>query len=81
MLTVISLLGALSSLALGQLPPKPEGVTTIKSKFHENVTISFKEVRGVPARSNPRTLVAFFLVSHSLTPEPGSPESVRRLPE
>ncbi|KAH8657922.1 Alpha/Beta hydrolase protein [Xylariales sp. PMI_506] len=29
--------------AVGQLPPTPEGVTWLKSKFHENVTISFKE--------------------------------------
>lgn len=25
-------------------PPTPEGVTTVKSKFHEGVTISYKEV-------------------------------------
>ena len=37
-------LGALLGLAGAQLPPKPEGVTILKSKFHENVTISFKEV-------------------------------------
>ncbi|KAK4164293.1 serine carboxypeptidase [Cladorrhinum sp. PSN259] len=30
-------------LAHAQFPPKREGVTVIKSKFHENVTISFKE--------------------------------------
>lgn len=38
------LLGGLASFAAAQFPPKPEGVTTLKSKFHENVTISFKEV-------------------------------------
>lgn len=27
-----------------QFPPPPEGVKVLKSKFHENVTISFKEV-------------------------------------
>lgn len=35
------------SLALGakaQFPPKREGITVVQSKFHENVSISFKEV-------------------------------------
>ena len=41
-LLILSLLGTVA----GQLPPKPEGVTVLKSKFHENVTISFKEVRN-----------------------------------
>jgi hypothetical protein len=27
-----------------QFPPQPKGITVLKSKFHENVTISFKEV-------------------------------------
>lgn len=27
-----------------QFPPTPKGVTKLKSKFHENVTISYKEV-------------------------------------
>ena len=45
MLSAAVLLGGLSSLALAQFPPKPEGVTVLRSKFHENVTISFKEVR------------------------------------
>lgn len=26
-------------------PPRPEGITVLKSKFHEDVTISYKEVR------------------------------------
>lgn len=30
-------------LAFAQFPPKPSGITVIQSKFHENVTISFKE--------------------------------------
>ncbi|KAL1301770.1 hypothetical protein AAFC00_005968 [Neodothiora populina] len=29
--------------AAAQFPPTPEGVTTLKSKFHEGVTISYKE--------------------------------------
>ncbi|KAI0121382.1 carboxypeptidase C [Xylariales sp. AK1849] len=33
----------LLALARAQFPPQPEGVTILKSKFHENVTISFKE--------------------------------------
>lgn len=39
-----ALLGALAGLAAAQLPPRPEGVKVIKSRHHENVTISFKEV-------------------------------------
>lgn len=44
MLGLSVLLGAIASLAVAQFPPTPEGVTVLKSKFHENVTISFKEV-------------------------------------
>ncbi|KAK5657932.1 hypothetical protein OQA88_2482 [Cercophora sp. LCS_1] len=33
----------LVGVCIAQLPPKPEGVTVLKSKFHENVTISYKE--------------------------------------
>jgi hypothetical protein len=36
---------ALVGLAQAQFPPKPEGLTILKSKIHENVTISYKEVR------------------------------------
>lgn len=42
--SVLLLLGSFAGLAAAQFPPKPEGVKVIKSKFHENVTISFKEV-------------------------------------
>lgn len=38
------LLASLAGLGIAQFPPKPEGVTTLKSKLHENVTLSFKEV-------------------------------------
>lgn len=38
-------LASLAGYAWAQFPPKPEGVTRLQSKFHENVTISFKEVR------------------------------------
>lgn len=37
-------LGGLLSLATAQFPPKPEGITVLQSKLHENVTLSFKEV-------------------------------------
>lgn len=37
-------LGGLLGLATAQFPPEPEGITVLKSKLHENVTISFKEV-------------------------------------
>ena len=36
-------LAALAGLAAAQFPPKPEGVKVLQSKFHENVTISYKE--------------------------------------
>ncbi|KAF6829341.1 carboxypeptidase s1 [Colletotrichum plurivorum] len=36
-------LGGLIGLAAAQFPPEPEGITLLKSKFHENVTISYKE--------------------------------------
>lgn len=41
---ISSLLGCgLLSLVNAQFPPKPEGVTVLQSKFHENVTLSYKE--------------------------------------
>jgi carboxypeptidase C (cathepsin A) len=53
--------GGLAGFAAAQFPPTPEGLTILKSKFHENVTISFKEVRpdramdgdNVPAANPP----------------------------
>ncbi|PTB41792.1 uncharacterized protein TrAFT101_009592 [Trichoderma asperellum] len=43
MLSAAVLLSGLAGVAIAQFPPKPEGVTVLRSKFHENVTISFKE--------------------------------------
>lgn len=40
LLTTYSLTGPVSA----QFPPQPQGITYLQSKFHENVTISFKEV-------------------------------------
>ncbi|KAK4501839.1 hypothetical protein PRZ48_007648 [Zasmidium cellare] len=37
------LLAAATRLALGQFPPEPEGVHIIRSQFHNNVTISYKQ--------------------------------------
>jgi hypothetical protein len=34
----------LASSAVAQFPPKPEDVKTVKSKFHQGVEISYKEV-------------------------------------
>lgn len=45
MLSAAVLLSGLAGVAVAQFPPKPEGVTVLRSKFHENVTVSFKEVR------------------------------------
>ena len=39
---IFALFGGLASSQY--FPPTPEGVTTVKSKFHEGVTISYKEV-------------------------------------
>lgn len=42
---VILLAGTvLLSHVIAQFPPKPEGVTTLQSRFHEGVSISYKEV-------------------------------------
>jgi hypothetical protein len=40
-------LASLIGLGVAQFPPRPEGVTTLKSKLHENVTLSFKEVSRI----------------------------------
>lgn len=45
MLSKWLLLGCISGIARAQFPPEPKGITVLKSKFHENVTISYKEVR------------------------------------
>jgi hypothetical protein len=34
----------LCALAVAQVPPTPENVTTIQSRFDEGITISYKEV-------------------------------------
>ena len=34
----------LASFAVAQFPPKPEDVKTVKSKFHQGIEISYKEV-------------------------------------
>lgn len=52
MLSAAVLLSGLASVAIAQFPPKPEGVTVLRSKFHENVTISFKEVCRPPPLSS-----------------------------
>lgn len=39
--------------AFSQFPPAPEGVTTIKSKFNGDITISYKEVRNWPSVCDP----------------------------
>ena len=40
------LFGCLTGGVLAQFPPTPEGVTTLKSRFDENIAISYKEVRA-----------------------------------
>lgn len=43
MLSKVVLLGSVAGLVAAQFPPPLTGVKTLKSKFHENVTISYKE--------------------------------------
>lgn len=38
---------AAAGITAAQFPPRPEGVTVLRSKLHENVTISYKEVRRI----------------------------------
>ncbi|KAH7303474.1 serine carboxypeptidase [Stachybotrys elegans] len=42
-LPTVALAAALVPLASAQFPPTPEGVTVVKSKFDERITISYKE--------------------------------------
>ncbi|KAF4893617.1 Carboxypeptidase S1-like protein B [Colletotrichum fructicola] len=41
--SVVAVTTALIQSSLAQFPPTPEGVTVLKSKFDENITISYKE--------------------------------------
>lgn len=34
-------------LVRAQFPPTPEGITLLKSKFNENITISYKEASTI----------------------------------
>jgi len=43
-LAVTTSIGLLA-FAVAQFPPTPQGVTTIKSKYNSDITISYKEVR------------------------------------
>ena len=40
-------LASLLVCSQAQFPPKPEGITTLESKFHPGITISYKEPKGV----------------------------------
>ena len=42
---LIAVLSIAALTAAQYFPPTPEGVTTVQSKTHEGVSISFKEVR------------------------------------
>lgn len=42
----------LASSAVAQFPPKPEHVKTVKSKFHQGIEISYKEVDVCTFRVN-----------------------------
>lgn len=43
---------ALLPFGLAQFPPTPENVTTIKSKYNSEITISYKEVRLIADEGN-----------------------------
>lgn len=58
------LLASITSLVTAQFPPPLTGVKTLKSKFHENVTISYKEVCLRLALT--RMHVRLILILHSL---------------
>ena len=45
MLSLVAALALTPVAVLGQFPPPVEDVTTLKSKYHEGVTISYKEAR------------------------------------
>jgi hypothetical protein len=45
------LLASILVIAHAQFPPKPRGLTVLKSKFHENITISYKEVGDYESKS------------------------------
>lgn len=45
-------LGLVGAVGAQYFPSTPEGVTTLKSKFHEGVTISYKEVGFGKLREN-----------------------------
>lgn len=45
MLSLIAGALALTPVVLAQFPPPVKDVTTLKSKYHEGVTISYKEAR------------------------------------
>lgn len=47
MRSILSLLAVAASLispSLAQFPPTPQGLTVLRSKFNENIKISYKEV-------------------------------------
>ena len=46
------LFGCLAGGATAQFPPTPEGVTLLKSKFDDRVTISYKEVSSCLTRQS-----------------------------
>jgi hypothetical protein len=43
-LSLLAFVAAAVSPVAAQFPPKPEGVTVLKSKFDERITISYKAV-------------------------------------
>ena len=41
---IVAGLSIIATASAQYFPPTPEGVTTVKSKTHEGVSVSFKEV-------------------------------------
>lgn len=59
------MLTSLTVLVAAQFPPTPEGATVLQSKFHENVTLSFKEV-GEAAVGRGIQKIILLITNHTL---------------
>lgn len=63
-------------VALAQFPPASEGIKVIKSKFHDGVTISYKEVH----MCSPTDSASYQVPGNLLTSPPHDSPAFARLP-
>ena len=61
--TAASVLG-LAALAAAQFPPTPEGVKVLKSKIHDGVKITYKEVSSIDRILTLRQLLTVVLARY-----------------